>query len=232
MRFFTGIAFTAGCLAVLLFGLLYPLEIFEKEHRQTKRDISFGRRIEFKLEQPFYSGRNGLAGLELAVQNPNGRSMILRIKDSSGNTISQEHWGRSVTGFYIIRFKPVYDSAGKNYSFELDIAKPGSLINLMGGGGEINENSLIIGGKHVAAFLYYQLVYKVGLAEKVSILAERTGKAKPFIFSTGFLIVLHIALFAAIAGWAAVIMNAGETKEQMVGVRSKEEIQGIIDVHK
>lgn len=192
-----------GAILLALFSVLvlfFPPQLFDHVHRQTKIDLSFGEMIEFRMVQPFFSSRDGLAGIELAVKNPHGRKFSIQIVDDDGTVVReltglQKKWN----GFEVFRFKPIPDSKKKTYTLRVMVEEAGRKIEFFGAkeNGQ-PDTTLKINSVDTNSQLFYRPLYHVGFMELAKILKHRIGMAKPVLFGFPFMFILHVFLFGGI----------------------------------
>jgi hypothetical protein len=195
---FIGILGTVISVFISGFLLFYPPQIFDHVHRQTEIGLSFGEMVEFELAQPFFSGQDGLTGLELAVKNPHGRKLSIQIVEPDGTVVRKLPGTRiKWDGFHVFGFEPIPDSKGKTYTLKVTVDEPGRKIEFFGAAeSDAGQPRLHVNSVDTNSRLFYRLLHRVGYKELGSLIRRRIGTAKPAPFGSPAMLILHVLLFS------------------------------------
>jgi hypothetical protein len=181
-----------------LSAMLFPMEMPGRDRDPAGTKMFFGHTGKFRLKQPLVSYRNNLKGVTLAVDNPNGRAFILRIKDGERTVVQSKYGDKVRSTKHTFYFPAIPGSKDKTYALEIIVpTDPGNRFDAGFFGSPMPEKggTLLVNGIDSKNLLYYMPVYGLSAGEKLGLLHERMGMGKPSLFSATGITLLSL-LFA------------------------------------
>ncbi|HLC38591.1 MAG TPA: hypothetical protein VJJ80_00475 [Patescibacteria group bacterium] len=214
----------------IIFGTLFSIFLliislgflFNNDYLQFNQINGFSRSVERKkpalgeirglntFGQTFHADNNNLAQISVlfaTYPRLNNQEIIFHLRESTSSKIDLRSGNFNAQNihdmaFINFRFKPILDSANKDYYFYLEspTSFPGNAVSTLKLDANYENGNLILKGKKTNLDMVFKIYYKENYGQFTNTLLNRFSQLKPFFFKKiSWLILLPLYFLATLA---------------------------------